>query len=124
MNSRRAALCSVATTLLILGHAEAQTGLDQDCTVSVLNRNVRVGADGSWVLPNVPANFGQVRARATCIHAGLTVSGESDLFSLATNGVINLPEITLGISTPIPVSLRITPAHVSLTSEGPKGFSV
>ena len=32
--------------------------LNQNCTVSVLNRTVQVNPDGSWVLPNIPANFG------------------------------------------------------------------
>ena len=44
--------------------------LNENCIVSVLNRNVRVRPDGSWVLPNIPANFGLVRARATCVFNG------------------------------------------------------
>ena len=59
--------------------------------MSVLNRNVRVNPDGSWVLPNVPANFGYVRARATCIVNGQTISGESEPFLVPANGVVNLP---------------------------------
>ena len=42
---------------------EAAAQLNQYCTVSVLNRTVRVNADGTWVLPNVPANTGRVKAR-------------------------------------------------------------
>jgi len=51
--------------------------------VSVLNRNVQVNADGSWVLPNIPANFGQVKARATCVQNGITTFGESAFFTVA-----------------------------------------
>jgi hypothetical protein len=92
--------------------------LNEHCTVSVLNRNVRVNPDGSWVLPNVPANFGQVRARATCVQNGVTTSGESALFTLPANGVVNLPEIVLGATTQIPVSLSITPERMSFTAIG------
>src|SRR5438552_16188960 len=85
--------------------------LNENCTVAVLNRTVKVNPDGSWVLPNVPANFGQVKARATCVQNGLTTFGESDFFSVAANGAVNLPNIVLGSSTTeIPVSLSIGPA--------------
>ena len=85
---------------------------------AVLNRNVRVRPDGSWVLPNVPANFGLVRARATCIINGETISGESDPFLVPANGVVNLPRIIFHRSTPIPQSLSITPSDATLTSVG------
>src|SRR5207249_10434904 len=74
--------------------------------------------DGSWVLPNIPANFGQVKARATCVQNGVTIFGESAFFSVPANGVVNLPEIVLGATTPIPVSLIIAPANLSFTSAG------
>lgn len=92
--------------------------LNQDCTVSVLNRTVRVNPDGSWVLPNIPANFGQVKARATCVRNGLTTSGESDYFTIPANGAVNLPQIVLGSSTPIPGALSINPATPSFTAAG------
>lgn len=74
--------------------------------------------DGTWVLPNVPANFGQVKARATCIQNGLTIFGESAFFSVPANGAVNLPTITLGATTPIPASLAIAPSAPTLTSAG------
>src|SRR5262245_48636374 len=83
--------------------------LNQDCTLSVLNRTVQVNPDGSWVLPNVPANFGQVKARATCVRNGVTISGESDYFTIPANGAVNLPAIILGATTPIPTVLGIGP---------------
>src|SRR6185436_19195726 len=46
--------------------------LDGSCTVSALNRSARVQADGVWVLPNVPANQGPIRVRATCLSGGVT----------------------------------------------------
>lgn len=92
--------------------------LNQNCTVSVLNRNVQVNADGSWVLPNVPANVGQVKARATCVQNGVTTSGESDFFTVPANAAVNLPVITLGSSSQIPVSLAISPTAPALTAAG------
>ena len=56
------------------------------------------------MLPNAPANLGQVKARATCIQNGVTVFGESAFFTIPANGAVNLPSITLGNSTPIPAS--------------------
>src|SRR5229473_6624566 len=82
--------------LVLCAAHDARAQLNENCTVSVLNRTVRVSPDGSWVLPNVPANFGPVRARATCIVDGQTISGESDLFIVPTNGVVNRPHIVFG----------------------------
>jgi hypothetical protein len=107
-----------AGLLLILCSEVGVAQLNQDCTVSVLNRTVRVNPDGSWVLPNVPANFGQVKARATCVRNGVTTSGESDYFTIPANGAVNLPEIVMGSATQIPASLGITPANPSLTGAG------
>jgi len=91
--------------------------LNQNCTVSVLNRTVQVNADGSWVLPNVPANFGKVKARATCVQNGVTTFGESDYFVVTANNPTNVPTITLRNTTPIPVSLSIA-AVPNLTAAG------
>jgi hypothetical protein len=96
----------------------ARAQLNENCVVSVLNRNVQVNHDGTWVLPNIPANFGRVRARATCVQNGVTTSGESGYFTIPSNGSINVPPIVLGSSTPIPTSLTITAAVTTLTSPG------
>src|SRR5215213_11831512 len=108
-------VCS-ALVLCLAWPAAAQ--LNEHCTISVLNRTVRVNSDGSWVLPNVPANFGQVKARATCVRNGVTISGESDYFTIPANGAVNLPTIILGASTAIPTALGIGPANPSFTSAG------
>src|SRR5437879_2491094 len=92
--------------------------LNQNCTVSVLNRSVQANPDGSWVLPNAPANLGQVKARATCVQNGATTSGESDFFTIPANGAVNLPAITLGSASQIPVSLSIGPSVPSFTAAG------
>lgn len=92
--------------------------LNENCTVSVLNRTVTVNPDGTWVLPNIPANFGQVKARATCTQNGVTTFGESGFFNVPANGGVNLPQITMGVTTPIPVSLSIAPVSSPLTAAG------
>ncbi len=104
--------------LMLALSAGALAQLNQNCTVSVLNRNVQANADGTWVLPNVPANLGQVKARATCVQNGVTTSGESAFFTLSANTAANLPPIILGSGSQIPVSLTITPASPTLTVVG------
>src|SRR5437667_3130693 len=99
--------------LVLCAAHDARAQLNETCTVSVLNRAVRVNPDGSWVLPNIPANFGQVKARATCVKNGVTTFGESGFFSVPTNGAVNLPGIVLGSATQIPASLNLTPANPS-----------
>ena len=80
--------------------AQAPPALNEHCIVSVLNRNVRVKPDGTWVLPNIPANFGFVRARATCTVNGETISGESAPFLIAANGSIDVPPRKCRMRTP------------------------
>ncbi|HEX7285305.1 MAG TPA: Ig-like domain-containing protein [Candidatus Angelobacter sp.] len=96
----------------------ANAQLNENCVVSVLNRNVSVNHDGTWVLPNIPANFGQVRARATCVENGITHSGQSDLFTLPANGSVTLPPIPLGATTPIPTALSVNTPITTLTTAG------
>jgi hypothetical protein len=109
----------VAVVVMLLCAAQAGWAqLSENCTVSVLNRTVRVNPDGSWVLPNIPANFGQVKARATCVENGVTRSGESEFFTIPANGVINLPVIVLGATTQVPSSLAVSPAVLSLDVVG------
>ena len=94
--------------MLALGVARpAAAQFNDNCAVSVLNRNVRVNPDGSWVLPNIPANFGLVGARVTCIVDGQTISGESDPFVVPPNGVVNLQHIVFGQTTSVPSSLTL-----------------
>ena len=92
--------------------------LDQNCVVSVLNRTVQVNADGSWQLPNIPAGFGLVRARATCVEGGTTTFGQSDFFSIQANRMNAIPPILLGNTTPIPIALTIQNPSTTLTQAG------
>src|SRR5437667_3521413 len=103
-------------TLVLASEATAQ--LNQNCVVAVLNRTVQVNSDGTWTLPNIPAGFGLVRARATCVQNGNTTYGQSALFTIQPNLMNAIPNITLGNTTPIPNSLTITANTSSLTSAG------
>ena len=113
---RRLKACPTLAALLLAFCPSALAQLNQNCIVSVLNRSVPVNPDGSWVLPNIPANFGQVKARATCVQNGQTIFGESAFFSVPANSAVNLPAITLGTTTPIPVSLSVGPSGTTLTT--------
>lgn len=106
-----------ATLVMLFGHS-AQAQLDENCTVSVLNRTVRVNHDGTWVLPNVPANFGRVRARATCVRNGVTTSGESDFFIVPANGSVDIPPIIMGSTSQVPTALTIAPTIPTLNTAG------
>jgi len=108
--------CALLGCLVLALPARAQ--LNENCTVSVLNRNVQAKADGTWVLPNLPANFGTVRARATCVQGGATTYGQSAEFAIPVNGSVTLPPITLGPTTPIPTQLRVSTPAALLASAG------
>ena len=99
-------------------HAQQPQTLNEHCVVSILNRTAQVAADGSWQLPNVPAGFGPVRARATCVENGVTRSGESELFTIVPGRMNAIPPIHLGITTPIPNSVALTAPSSTLTQVG------
>jgi hypothetical protein len=114
----RAVRLIALTLLAVLPARESAAQLNENCTVSVLNRNVRVNPDGTWILPNIPANLGPVRARATCVIDGRTISGESAPFLIPANGAVNVPPIVFGDLTPIPASVAVTASPTVLTELG------
>jgi hypothetical protein len=105
--------------MMIVANGPAQSsGLDGGCVVSVLNRSARVEADGSWVLPNVPANLGQVRVRATCVENGIVTFGASGLITVPANGVIKVNAIDFQGPPPVPSSLSLSAPATSLSAVG------
>lgn len=92
--------------------------LNGSCVISVLNRSARVEANGVWVLPNVPSSSGRVRARATCVENGVSRSGQSEFFTIPTNGVISVSDIQFDTPQPIPSKLDLLAPTTSLTSAG------
>jgi hypothetical protein len=94
----------------------AAAQLDETCTVSILNRTAQVSHDGSWRIDNVPANFGPVRARATCVRDGVTRSGQSEYFTIRANSINGFDaKIQLGAVDPIPEALTVTAPATVLT---------
>ena len=96
----------------------SQFALNQNCLVSVLNRSALVKIGGSWSIPNVPTNMGQVRARVNCVDNGITISGQSDFFTVPTNGRIDVFGIHLATPEPVPQFLTVTSPAATLTSIG------
>jgi len=109
---------AAALWLAAAGDRAVAQGLNGNCTVSILNRNVQVKPDGTWELPNVPAGFGTVRARATCVENGVTRSGESELFTITANRMNAVPPILMGATTRIPKALNVTSPAATLGSAG------
>jgi hypothetical protein len=110
-------LLAVLLSAVLAPPANAQ--LDSTCMVSALNRTAPVDGAGSWVLPNVPANLGLVRVRATCVAADGTVrSGSSSLFALPLNGTFSVSDIGFQNPTPIPTSLSLGAPVTSLSAQG------
>jgi hypothetical protein len=111
-----AALALVAAALLAI---PAAAQLDDTCMVSAFNRTAPVQADGTWVLPNVPAGLGMVRVRATCVANGVTRFGGSSLVDIPALGTVKVADITFENPAPIPAGLTLTAAGpASLTSQG------
>ena len=79
--------------------------LDETCVVSVLNRTVQASSDGAWQLGNVPTFMGQVRARATCVRDGLTISGQTDYFTIPANGNVVVGAFNEVENEPVPESI-------------------
>jgi hypothetical protein len=104
--------------LLAAVSVAAAQQLDQNCLVSVLNRTAQVNSDGTWVLPNVPANIGQVRARATCLKNGQTTSGQSGFFTVPANGVVGPLAFQIGSAAPVPSVLFVSATTKVLAAVG------
>ncbi|HEV7734526.1 MAG TPA: FG-GAP-like repeat-containing protein [Candidatus Binatia bacterium] len=98
-------------------HAQNDT-LDASCTLSVLNRTGLVGEDGGWVIPNVPANQGQVRVRATCVDENGVRRGQSSLVAVPSNGIRKVVDIDFSNPTPIPDRLELTAPTTQLGTVG------
>ncbi|MGH7961988.1 MAG: Ig-like domain-containing protein, partial [Candidatus Binatia bacterium] len=118
--TRHHQICWLFTLLFVLSLAAgASAQLDEHCVVSILNRTAQVQPDGSFILPNIPSNTGQVRARATCVQNGMTTSGQSDLFVFqSTSRATRIPQIAFGDAHPIPSSLSIDAPTTTLDTAG------
>ena len=115
---RKSALI-VGALFMLMALCLPSSALAEECTVSILNRTATVRPDGSWLLPNVPSNMGQVRARMTCVINGETKSGQSDYFTVQSNGIIDVGDIYFfdGFEE-VPNALTITAPTTTLTAIG------
>ncbi len=76
--------------------------LNQNCTVSVLNRTAQVNPDGSFNIINLPASNGPFRARAVCNNQGRNLFGQSDFLVDDPSGIINIGTIKFFEEAPAP----------------------
>jgi hypothetical protein len=111
-------LAFLAGVLLFAFHASAQPVIDENCTVSVLNRVSQVDRNGHWVVQNVPSNQGYVRAHVTCTHGGVTRVGQSGFFLIATNGLVSRADFTFERVGPAPSKLTLTAPSPNLPTIG------
>jgi hypothetical protein len=119
----RRALGRQGLLMILLATALAQAAaaqLDNTCMVSALNRTAPVDASGVWVLPNVPANQGVLRVRATCVAADGTVrSGAStNLYTVPVNGVVSVTDIVFQNPAPVPNGLSLISPVTRLDAQG------
>src|ERR1700674_1333357 len=113
-------LSSLALVIAVALTGPLAAQLDSTCMVSALNRTAPVDDSGVWLLPNVPADLGKVRIRATCVAPDRTVrSGASaSLYALPVNGAVSVRDISFQSPTPVPESLTLTAPSSSLGSQG------
>jgi len=81
--------------------------LDENCVVNILNRTIAVDANGQWSLPNVPSSMGSIRSRATCTKNGVTSSGQTEYFSVVTDGITKVGDFNFENFTPPPELLEV-----------------
>jgi hypothetical protein len=91
--------------------AQPERSLDENCTVSILNRTARVKPDGSWTIGNVPAT-GRARIRAVCRHGDTNVGGHSDFIEM-TPFQFNGFDANFDLSDSVPIADGMT---ISLTT--------
>ncbi len=94
------------------------TFLEENCTITILNRSVQIDPGGSFGIGNVPVQPGYFRIRVTCVSDGVTTFGQSGYFFLNPDGPTAVGPITYGEVSPMPVGLSITAPKVNLTTRG------
>jgi hypothetical protein len=110
--------CFVVLLPPVSSIAQQDRRLDENCTVSILNRTARVKPDGSWSIGSVPAT-GRARIRAVCRHGDTNVGGHSDFIEMTPfqfNGFD--ANIDLNDTVPIADGMTITLATTVLSEIG------
>ncbi|HYK01225.1 MAG TPA: Ig-like domain-containing protein [Thermoanaerobaculia bacterium] len=112
--ARRAFACMLA--LLLSMPLAAQ--LNENCTISILNRTAQVNAGGFWQIPNLPADQGPVRARAVCIENGITRVGVSEWMNIPRGGIAFSENVVFQSAPPVPASMTLTATTTTLAHIG------
>ena len=92
--------------------------LNQNCVAVIANRSVQVNANGTFAVPNIPADIGYYRVRVICQNGGVTTQGQSPYITLVANGNSKVPPINFGTVTPPPISIKVTAPSQSFTATG------
>jgi hypothetical protein len=90
----------------------------QNCQASIANRSVQVNPNGTFAIPNVPADIGFYRVRVVCKDPDSVRSGQSGFLSLIPNGETIASNLKIGEVDPAPVSVALTSTSTSLTQVG------
>lgn len=89
--------------------------LDENCTVTILNRTLTVMPDGTFAIPNVPIPPGAFRVRAICERDGETTFGQGPFVQGNANTSTEVGPIGPADADPIPVTLALTSPATTLT---------
>jgi hypothetical protein len=109
--------CAALYCCLAVSVAYGQIG--QNCTAYIQNRAVPVNADGSFVLTNVPSAQGFFRIRVFCRQPdGSIQGGQSGFVTLPPNGLVGIPQITLGAVTQAPAAVKAAVTQTTLSAAG------
>lgn len=108
----------VAFALVLLSVSPLAAQLNENCTVSVLNRTAQVNAAGFWQITNIPADQGPIRARAVCTENGITTFGVSEWMNVPLNGLVFSEGVTFEAPPPVPASMTLTATKTALANLG------
>ena len=119
-NFNRGALISVillAVTMIgVIPICAQQNGtLPEGATVSALGRTSQVRSGGSFIISNVPSNFGRFRVRL--IHPDGTTA-ESNCLTPVDRGTTIVPPLVFGALTPVSAALAVQSSQNIFTEQG------
>ncbi|MFL6388274.1 MAG: carboxypeptidase regulatory-like domain-containing protein [Terriglobales bacterium] len=90
--------------------------LDEHCTATIQNRAIQLSHDGSFAVPNVPADQTKARVRVVCQNADGTVTRyHSNYITLDPNQPLVVGDLTATTLDATPVTLQLIPASGSST---------
>jgi len=88
--------------------------LDEHCVATIQNRAVRLNHDGSFAVPNVPADQTKARVRVVCQNADGTVTRyHSGYITLDPNQPLLVGQLTATTLDATPVTLQLIPGSGS-----------